>query len=339
MPTLAAVPETNHHRNGSWKIELPLLSGLRCWVARTALLVLISLSGGSVHGQPTIESSLRSRPIAMASSPALSSSLVQDSVFSDAQIQDAAQSVMQENEFRSVRSRILERMDPPELVENDIGFLNDVQQWVLDGIRSVFDAIGDFFTWIIRSIGFRSSTRNNNPGVPVNGALGAGAGLLSQAFTLLAIAAILFILAVIVAMVVKSMDKRKTETGGLIIDGEEDLANLSKPPGELAAATYEGRAVQFAAEGNFRAAIRELLLGSMSWIERSGLIRYRKGLTNRDYVRSVWRRRGKRDAFAITALEFEKIYFGRREATRESFEKCLNAFKGAFREEEQAEAV
>ncbi|MGV2334246.1 MAG UNVERIFIED_CONTAM: hypothetical protein LVR18_09045 [Planctomycetaceae bacterium] len=54
----------------------------------------------------------------------------------------------------------------------------------------------------------------------------------------------------------------------------------------------------------------------MSWTERAGLIRYRKGLTNRDYIRCVWRRQMQRDAMLATATHFELICFGRRHANR-----------------------
>ena len=97
---------------------------------------------------------------------------------------------------------------------------------------------------------------------------------------------------------------------------------------------YESRALRLAAGGDYRAAIRELLLGSMSWLERSALIRFRRGLTNRDYYRSIWRRPEKRQAWIATASQFELVYFGRRQPTQEMFETCLIEFQGAFREEE-----
>lgn len=258
--------------------------------------------------------------------------------FSDDQIDQAADQVMNGNEFRSVRRRVLERIDS---VDADQGFLRDVMQWTGDLIQPVFDAIGNFFNAIFRWLNFGNSSGTSGTPSSSNGTglFGAGLGALSQLLVILAIVGVLLVLMVIVSMVVKSIDKRKQDAAGLLLDGEEDLTDLTVPPGEFAAATYEGRAMQFAAEGNYRAAIRELLLGSMSWIERSGMIRYRKGLTNRDYVRAVWRRRDKRDAYAITALEFEKIFFGRRDATEEAFEKSLVVFRGAFREEEKPVAT
>ena len=156
---------------------------------------------------------------------------------------------------------------------------------------------------------------------------------------MLAIAAILVILITIAAMIVKSTDARKRRDRNLLGDGQNILTDVLVPPGELAASTYETRAVHLASSGNYRAAIRELLLGSMSWIERAGMIRYRRGLTNRDYVRAVWRRQDKREAYLATAVNFEYVFFGRRLPTAEMFDSCLTSFRGAFREEETPTAA
>lgn len=251
-------------------------------------------------------------------------------VLTDEQIDQAADAVMQGHEFRSVRRRVLEQI--PE-VDADKGFLRDIMQWTGDLLDSVFDAIGTFLRWIVRSLFSDSSA----PSAIDSGDSLFGAGLegLSQLIVILAIIIVLLIVIMIAARVVRSMDQGRRRSPGLFPDGEESLSHLAVPPGELSAATYEARALQMAGEGNFRGAIRELLLGSMSWIERSGLIRYRRGLTNRDYVRSVWRKTDQRDAFMATAIEFERVYFGRRVATDQMYQSCLNHFQRAFREEEQ----
>lgn len=101
-------------------------------------------------------------------------------------------------------------------------------------------------------------------------------------------------------------------------------------PGELASEEYARRATALAQRGDFRGAIRELLLGGMSWTERRGLIRHRKGLTNRDYVRALGREPRRRDAFSRIVTTFEIVYFGRRAATGEGFHDCLQEYRGAF---------
>ena len=145
------------------------------------------------------------------------------------------------------------------------------------------------------------------------------------------IAVIVIVVIFIIVIIVRSLDVRQSQRadGALQVAGKL-LRDVTTPPGELAVSSYEQNALHFAQQGDFRAAIRELLLGSMSWIERAGMIRFRKGLTNRDYLRAVWNRNAQRDAYRTTANEFELIYFGRRRATEEKFQKCLTQFQGAL---------
>ena len=253
------------------------------------------------------------------------------------QIDRVGEQVMNGNEFRSVRRTVLER-----LPENDIdkGFLGGALEWVGEKIGDLFRAIGNFFRWLFS--GFGGSPRTTPPAPDLNpGSFNwdFGLGSLANAFVIVVIAIIVLLLVVIAAMIVKSIDAKKRNRDGLLSDSDDILSDVTTPPGELAASTYESRAMQFAATGNYRAAIRELLLGSMSWIERAGLIRYRKGLTNRDYLRSVWRREDKREGYLTTASQFEYVYFGRRTPTAEMFRMCLASFQGAFREEEAPTAA
>jgi len=257
------------------------------------------------------------------------------SLLTDDAIDQIGEQVMGGNEFRSVRRRVLEQL--PE-VDVDKGFLGSALEWAGERLGDVFSAIGDFFEWLFS--GLRSPQGTTRP-PPTRNSSGGGFGFLgiTDLLTTLAIVAIIAILIVIIAMVVKSIDAKKQKRESLLSDLSDVLSDVVTPPGELAASTYESRAINLAAAGDHRAAIRELLLGSMSWIERAGLIRYRRGLTNRDYLRCVWRRQEKRNAFLTTATQFEYVFFGRRDPTVEMFEQCLAGFRGAFREEETPTAA
>ncbi len=277
----------------------------------------------------TASASARPMPLASQSNP-----------IDNSQIDQVGEQVMNGNEFRSVRRTVLEQLPETDI---DKGFLGNALKWLGDRIGDAFGAIGDFFRWLFS--GFRSPARgvpspapSTSPSAP-SGSFDLGLGALANVFVIAVIAVILLVLVVIAVMIVKSIDAKKRNREGLLSDSEDMLSDVTVPPGELAASTYETRAIQLAAAGDYRAAIRELLLGSMSWIERAGLIRYRKGLTNRDYVRAVWRRREKREGFLTTASQFEFVYFGRRMPTAEMFKTCLVSFQGAFREEEAPSAA
>lgn len=262
------------------------------------------------------------------------SPMQEGSLLTDDAIDQVAEQVMGGNEFRSVRRRVLEQL--PD-VDIDKGFLGSALEWAGERLGDAFGAVGDFFEWLFS--GLRSPGGTTRPSPTSNSSGRFGFLGITDLLTTLAIIAIIAILIVIVAMVVKSIDEKKQERESLLSDLSDVLSDVVTPPGELAASTYESRAINLAAAGDHRGAIRELLLGSMSWIERAGLIRYRKGLTNRDYLRCVWRRHDKRNAFLTTATQFEYVFFGRRKPTAEMFEQCLVDFRGAFREEETPTAA
>ena len=246
-------------------------------------------------------------------------------------IRDSARRVMEHNEFRAVRRRVLEQVPETDLDEGFLtGLLESIGTFLADTvgvwIASAFRFLADLFPkW--------------KPSPPAPSRPLSDGGFWSwfsgiDAPRILLVVILVFVLSIVVwliARVVKS-HRHDPARGGIPTVGDLPL-ELAVPPGELAASTYETRALALADQGEFAGAIRELLLGSMSWIERSALIRFRKGLTNRDYVRAVWRQQERRAAFLVTGSSFERVYFGRRKATAEMFQKCLTAFQGAFREE------
>lgn len=113
-------------------------------------------------------------------------------------------------------------------------------------------------------------------------------------------------------------------------DADEEAINPSKPAGEIPSNEYARRAQEAAETGDYRAAIRELVLGSMSWTERVGLIRHRRGLTNRDYVRAIWRQVERRESLLQIVAAFERVFYGHRLADRVTFEACYTEFQKSF---------
>ncbi|MBN2489875.1 MAG: DUF4129 domain-containing protein, partial [Planctomycetes bacterium] len=83
---------------------------------------------------------------------------------------------------------------------------------------------------------------------------------------------------------------------------------------------------------DYRTAIAQLLLGGMSWLERAGAIRFRKGLVNRDYLRAAGRHPEFRSGLHAIVGHFEETHFGRRAATPERFATCLDHFRRSVRD-------
>ena len=112
--------------------------------------------------------------------------------------------------------------------------------------------------------------------------------------------------------------------------GAEASVLPATPPGERPSAVYLNRARSLADAGDYRGAIRQLLLGAMSWTERRGLIQYRMGLTNRDYRRALQGHTAQQDGLGGVSAAFEEVYFGRRAATAERYARCLNRYRTGF---------
>lgn len=120
-------------------------------------------------------------------------------------------------------------------------------------------------------------------------------------------------------------------TGESELTDEHDDAHIVRAgaaPGETPPEEFWARAHALAASGDEKLAIRELLLGAMSTLERRGLIRHRRGLTNRDYF---WAAPGAmRSSLATIISAFERVYFGRRVANADTFRECADAYRVGF---------
>jgi hypothetical protein len=150
-----------------------------------------------------------------------------------------------------------------------------------------------------------------------------GARLLVYAMALVILAAAVFFIARSVLAI--SRDKKISEEEAAVrVFGPESA------PGELDPDEYWRRALSHGEKRRYREGMRELLLGSMSALERKGVIRFRRGLTNRDYFYSV--RGPARESFGFIASAFEHVYFGRREATADAFRDSCRAYQKSFRE-------
>lgn len=227
---------------------------------------------------------------------------VETPIATDTEVQSTLDEVLSRSEFDRLR-RLLDAREKADQEPADWGWL----------------------TKILESL-FGSSTGGN---------LGGALQSIIQALLFISVA---IVLATIIVIILKSVAARRDQdrTGFSLED--EDLAfSPSLPPGEMPTDEYHRRALELANQEDYRSAIRELLLGGMSWIERSGLLRHRKGLTNRDYLRAVWRKPSRRLPFENMVQIFDQVYFGRRDANEERFDTCLSSFRDGFQIEKEGE--
>ena len=142
----------------------------------------------------------------------------------------------------------------------------------------------------------------------------------------LAAAGLIVVLAFILKTVLATHKQKSLPTE----DALALIVQAGRTPGETPPEHYWERAEKLRAQKDYKGAIRELLLGAMSATERRGLIRHRRGLTNRDYV---WAARGAmRESLRTIVAAFELVHFGRRDATAESYLACARAYGKSFGE-------
>lgn len=148
----------------------------------------------------------------------------------------------------------------------------------------------------------------------------------------LAYAVLAAICALIIWLVVKAVNRyRARHNTGLRGRRSYEEGETDVPPGDLPADEYLRRAAELAEKGMFREAIGQLILGAMSFTERSGLIRFRRGLTHRDYLRALRGRNEQHQALRTIVGVYEPICFGRRSAHFDHYRTSLDGYQTGFR--------
>ena len=177
-----------------------------------------------------------------------------------------------------------------------------------------------FFRWLARAL-WGDDAGEEEPSELAFNLPGVRLVIYAMALVIL-LAAVFFIVKSVLSI---SKDKKISEDEAAVrVFGPESA------PGELAPDEYWRRALAHGEKKHYKEGMRELLLGAMSASERRGLIRFRRGLTNRDYFYSV--RGPARESFGFIASAFEHVYFGRREATAGAFRESCRAYQQSFRE-------
>ena len=133
----------------------------------------------------------------------------------------------------------------------------------------------------------------------------------------------------IVYLIIQAILSRESSTQAVF----SQQLNLDIPqdedhsPGELPADAYLAKARELAQQRRYREAVAQLLLGGMSSIERAELIRHRRGLTLRDYLRALRGRASQYDGFRALISLYEPVGFGRRVASFQTFEDALSGYE------------
>jgi len=147
-----------------------------------------------------------------------------------------------------------------------------------------------------------------------------------------AYAALIAVCVLIILLVARALSEHwrsRPSTGVAAMTVAAPLAH-DRSPGETEADVFLREALRLAERGEYRPALGQLVLGAMSVIERRQWIRYRRGLTLNDYVRSVRSRPEQLTGLRSVVDSYEPVEFGRRSATEGVFETALAGYRHAF---------
>jgi hypothetical protein len=179
-----------------------------------------------------------------------------------------------------------------------------------------------------------STSSSSGPTIQSSG-LGAAVGGIFQVIgwiiAAIAAGAMLYLIGMGIVALVSGLRNRDKEISAGDTAVANDPMEPDKSPGELPADVYLQRARELASAGKFREAIAQLLLGGMSNLERAGIVKYRKGLTHRDYVRASRSQPQFYQAMRSMVRLYEPLGFGRRTPAPQHFEQSLSAYEAGFR--------
>lgn len=168
-------------------------------------------------------------------------------------------------------------------------------------------------------------------------------GLFGGAISMVVIAVLAVVLGAIIALIVLGIKRweraEKPETRADADAATDDDVEPMISPGEKPADAWLAAAREAAAAGRFDEALALLLLGAMSHAERAGLIRPRRGLTYRDYIRAVPRDSAWHPTLSGLVRTYAPVGFGRREATSAAFEAAVGPYEQALRIEPTPNAL
>ncbi|MGC1275637.1 MAG: DUF4129 domain-containing protein [Planctomycetaceae bacterium] len=160
------------------------------------------------------------------------------------------------------------------------------------------------------------------------------ASLFGGAISLVVVVVLVAVLGGIVALIVVGLRRwERTERRGATAG--DDAATDDEPeslltPGDKPADAWLAAARQSAAAGCFDEALALLLLGAMGHTERAGLIRPRRGLTYRDYLRAIPESSAWYSTLDRLIRAYAPVGFGRRLATADAFDAVLRPYEAAL---------
>jgi hypothetical protein len=183
---------------------------------------------------------------------------------------------------------------------------------ILDAIDKMFDWIGEklskLWEWL-RQLWPRADT-----------ARGGGASVLRTRWVVGAL--VVAILAVIGILAWEVIRKSKRNVGTPVTESDPVASKRDEDPMSRGANEWERYAAQLAAAGRIREAIRAWYHAVLVTCYGAGILHYRKGRTNWEYIGALSPELAWRGDFVSLTRRFETEWYGRTTSSRDALDEC-----------------
>ena len=183
---------------------------------------------------------------------------------------------------------------------------------------------------------------NTNNRAPRGGGGGGGkfGGALMGGLTAMTWAIVIVLVVLVVAVLVWAMLRMNSEPElqDEVVPKRSMAESIKQLPFELESPTGDFRQQAHAASaaGDYRKAITYLFSHVLVTLDQKGLIRLRKGKTNRQYLNELRPHRPLANYYQRVMVPFEATFFGDHELSQRDFEACWNLLDGFQRDVDQA---
>jgi hypothetical protein len=196
--------------------------------------------------------------------------------------------------------------DRASMPAGDLSLIETMAEAVVKAWNWIAEALEELFDWIASFFPTRSSTT-------LLPASTAGMGPMI-------IALVSVIVIVLIVLAVQAV--RRGRAGEEVVVSEPLGSKRDEDPLSRGANEWERYAVQLASEKRWREAIRAWYHAVLVTLYASGILHFRKGRTNWEYVASLGPSLAWRADFVQLTRRFEHEWYGRRESSQDAYDEC-----------------
>ena len=188
----------------------------------------------------------------------------------------------------------------------ELSLLSTIAEWIGNAFQWMFDRIADFLDWLQ---GFWPRMRAPKVGAPMSG------------LRWIVFAVVALIVLAILALALQVIRRTKPGGGDAALESEPMSSRRDDDPLSRGATEWERYAAQLAAGGRIREAIRAWYHAVLVTLYGAGILHFRKGRTNWEYVAALAPSLAWRGEFVTLTRHFEHQWYGSDRSPHEALEE------------------